>query len=315
MSAMRLPKMLLTLLVISIFAVYFILNRTEFRPLLDVNASLLIAVAALNIFAIFVNGLFTKAILIPFKKHISITESFHVSLISSVGNFFAPAGAGFGLRAIYLKKKFGLAYSDFLSTLAGNYIIVFFVSSLAGLLSLWLLKDKQDSQYIVLLLVFLAIFAGSLTLSLVRIKIPTINTRNKLLGPVFRNLERVVNGWSSIVKDKMLMLRLTAITILNVSATTILIWAIISSLHLQITIGALLLFSVLSSLSLFINITPANLGVKEAVYLFSSGILGFSTTQILSIALIDRGVMFLVLAGLWAVSHKIKASFPEKLAK
>jgi uncharacterized membrane protein YbhN (UPF0104 family) len=302
-------RVLVALTVIAAFVVYFALNADKFRPLLHIKLIYLLLAVGLNMAAVFVNGLFTKAILIPFGKHISTGESFYVSLISSVGNFFAPAGAGFGIRAVYLKKKFNLAYSDFMSTLAGNYIIVFLVDSLFGLIALWFLRDRIYGRYYLLLIVLLIIFISSLILSLLRIKIPRYDHRNRLIGPVARNLGRVINGWSNIIKNKPLMLELTGITILNVTLTLVLMAVIISSLGFSISFAGLVLFTVLSSLSLFINITPANLGVKEAVYLFSSGVLGFSASQILSIALIDRGVFFVVLLVLWTITSKTKRKF------
>src|SRR3972149_3081522 len=142
-------RILITVLVLGLFAAYFIFNIEKFKPLLDVSFVLLLLIALANIGGIFINGLFTKFILEPFKKFISIAEAFYVSVISSIGNFFAPAGTGFGIRAVYLKKKHGLPYSEFISTLSGSYILVFLVSSFVGLVSLYLLRDVYRSQYCV----------------------------------------------------------------------------------------------------------------------------------------------------------------------
>lgn len=304
MTKKRLVGILISAAVVAAFLVYLLFNSEKFRPLLHINIYYILVAALLNILAIFINGLFTKAILVPFGKNIPVSESFFLSLISSIGNFFAPAGAGFGLRAIYLKRRFNLAYSDFLSTLAGNYIIVFLVDSSAGLIALWFLRDRVNSRYLTLLFTLLTILVCSLVLSIFRIRVPVMDSKNKYIGPVLRNLGRVVNGWASIVKEKRLVVKLTGLTLLNVISTIVLMGVIIGSLHFHISTAGLVLFSVLSSLSLFINITPANLGVKEAIYLFSASVLGFSTSQILSIALIDRGVFFGVLLLLWIASSK-----------
>ena len=305
----RKVSLILTLAVIAAFVVYFILNAHQFRPLLHANLFLLLVIAAAYVTSIAVSGLFTKIILIPFNKTISLTESFFVSLISSVGNFFAPIGAGFGFRAVYLKKKFGLPYSEYISTLSGNYILVFLVNSAFGLFALYLLRSRHDSEYSVLVAAFGIVFLFSLMLSLV--KIPTKNIklqRTHWAKNFLGTLTRVTNGWNHIISHKRLMIQLTGLTILNLFITMFITFTIIKALHLSISFGPLLLFSVLGSLSLFINITPANLGVKEAIYLFSATVLGFSTYQILSIALIDRGVLFLVLIVLWLISPKLRLS-------
>jgi len=301
-------SMALTVAVIAAFVFYFMVNLHKFRPLLHINLLLLLVIAAADISSVAVSGLFTKFILKPFNKHIPLKESFFVSLISSVGNFFAPVGAGFGFRAIYLKRKFGLPYSEYISTLSGNYILVFLVNSGFGLLSLYLLKQRHNSEYGVLVAVFAVLFLVSLVLSLVRIPMKdTALQRNRYAKSFIRNLARITKGWNHIVSRRRLMLQLACLTILNLVITMLITLTIIKSLHLNITFAPLLLFSVLGSLSLFINLTPANLGVKEAIYLFSSSILGFSAAQILSIALIDRGVLFLVLLVLWLFSSRLQS--------
>lgn len=307
MKTQRFLRILTTLIILAVFAVYFFTNSAKFRPLLSVEPVPLLIIALADIAIIFVNGLFTKFILQPFKKHIPLLESFYVSLISTVGNFFAPVGAGFGFRAVYLKRKFNLPYSQYISTLSGNYIIVFLVNSFFGLLSLFLLRARHDSQYGVLVAVFGGIFMVSLTLSLIQIPFRTAEgVRYKFLRSLVRNLVRVTEGWNYIVSRRRLMARLVGLTIINLLLTMLITWLIIHALHFNIALAPLVLFSVLGSLSLFINITPANLGVKEAIYLFSSHVLGFSVSQILSIALIDRGVMFVILLLLWLGSHKMQ---------
>ncbi|HLG90980.1 MAG TPA: lysylphosphatidylglycerol synthase transmembrane domain-containing protein [Candidatus Saccharimonadales bacterium] len=301
-------SVLITASVIVIFLSYFIFNTEDFKPLLDIDGYLLIIIALANIAGVFTNGLFTKFILEPFKKYISISEAFYVSVISSIGNFFAPAGTGFGIRAIYLKKKHGLPYSEFMSTLSGNYILVFLTSSLIGLISLYLLKDQYNGQYLVLALVFGLVFIVSLALSLIRIKLPNVEpAQAKKVNPMINNLYRVLYGWSKIAADRQLVFKLAGLVIANLVVATLMYWAVITSLGLTAKLPALLLFTVLGSFTIFINVTPANLGIKEAVFIFSSTVLGFSVSQILLIAIVDRGVQFVVLISLWLLSVRLKS--------
>lgn len=151
-------RWILTGAVLLAFALYLAFNLEQFTPLLDVNVSLLLLIALVNIAIIVSNGLFTKVVLAAFGKVIGVVESAYVSLISSVGNFFATAGAGAGIRAVYLKKRHGLPYSDYMALLYGNYLLVFLVSAFFGLLSLYLLRDQQSGPYMVLLIVFAGIF-------------------------------------------------------------------------------------------------------------------------------------------------------------
>lgn len=301
-------RSILAILVLVGFIVYFALNREAFTPLLHLNLWLLGAIALADVVSITISGIFTRVVLVPFKRYISLKESVYVSLISSVGNFFAPAGAGFAFRAAYLKKRHDLSYKDYVATLYGNYIIVFLVNSAFGLVALYFLRNQSHSEWFVLVLVFAGIFAGSLLLSLIKIPSTILerDIKNRFVGKVAKILFQMLEGWNRIVGDKVLMTKLALIVAFNFGLSLAIAYLEITALHLSIGFPALLLFSVLGSLSLFVSITPANLGVKEAIFLFSSTVIGFSVSQILSIALIDRGVLFAVLVLLWLAHIKIK---------
>lgn len=209
----------------AVFSLYFIVNVHQFEPLLHINLLLLLLIAAANVSSVAISGLFTKFILEPFKKHIPLKESFYVSLISSVGNFFAPAGAGFGFRAVYLKKKYNFPYSEYISTLSGNYILVFLVNSFFGLLSLYLLNSSRNSQFGVLVLAFSVIFAVSLLLTIVKIPLRAVKKEEGgKLRQIKQTLYRITQGWNFIASHPRLLLRLVGLTVINLALTVLMTW-------------------------------------------------------------------------------------------
>lgn len=311
---MKKLNLMLTLFVVIVFLIYFMTNLSKFNALLHVNILLLFLIAIADLLVIVANGAFIRFILTPFNKNISFKESSYVSMISSVGNFFAPVGSGFGFRAVYLKKKHGLSYSDYVATLYGNYVIVFLINSFFALLALYLLKNTDSSRgYFTLFILFAGMFMVSLLLTLVRIPglKREVAIKNRHLNFVTASLINMASGWNKIISNKRLLVRLVTITVFNFLISLTVAKLEITALHFHIGFPALLLFSVLGSLSLFINITPANLGVKEAIYLFSSAVIGLSAPQILSIALIDRGILFIVLFSLWLYFVKYKHATDE----
>ncbi|OGL36142.1 hypothetical protein A3F38_01890 [Candidatus Saccharibacteria bacterium RIFCSPHIGHO2_12_FULL_48_21] len=308
MAISRILQLLLGAVVLMAFVIYFLLNFADFKLLLDINFLLLFIVGIVYSFTIIVNGLYTKYILEAFQKRISIVESTYVSLMTSIGNFFAPIGAGLGFRAFYLKKIHSLPYSDYMSTLYGNYLVILVVNSLAGLLSLLALRNHDDGPYYTLLVFFLAIFLFSLALILTKIPSKIINLfQTPNASRVKRFMESVASGWNRVASDKRLIAQLVFVTTINFLLTFSIIGLIILALNLETTIYAVLLLSALSGMSLFINITPANIGIKEVLYIFSASILGFSVAEMILIALIDRGAQFIVLFALWLLASKLKA--------
>lgn len=290
---------------ISAFSLYVAKNSADFKPLLHVSTVYLCLLVIANLGSLLLNGLFIKAILVPFNKFIGIVESFYVSLISSVGNYFAPVGVGLGFRAVYLKRRHGLSYSDFMATLAGNYILVFLVVSLAGLFGLGLLHEHASHAYWTLFAVFSMVLIFDLMLMSVSIARFVISQLEKIKFARFfvKILLSIVEGWILIIGDKRLLARLCGLIVTGFALLLAMIYIIITSLHLHIAFGGLLLMAALSSLSVFINITPGNIGIKEAVFIFSSQTIGLSTSQVLSYSVIDRGVLFLVLSVGWIFLH------------
>jgi uncharacterized membrane protein YbhN (UPF0104 family) len=143
----RYQRQLLGLFVLLVFVGYFLFNRSVLDSLRDVSPGYGLGIMVAYLGIMYTNGLFIKYIIRAFDKHISAWESVRVALISSLGNFFAASGAGLGFRAVYLKRKHNLAYSDYLSTLYGNYLLLFMICGLAGLVSLATVKHQAGLQF------------------------------------------------------------------------------------------------------------------------------------------------------------------------
>lgn len=297
---------ILTVLAIGLFIWYFINNASDFKILLNINIYSVIALIFLYTVSIVSNGLFMKLSVSIFGKSINTYESVKVSLISSAGNFFAPSGSGLGFRAIYLKKKHKLSYSDYLSIVICNYIIAFFVSALVGLFAIYLLRDQYSDSLKLLTAFFVMLAALSFAAFFIRAGKFNANSdkTNHTTNKIRLILSQVSKGWSLVLSNTGVLLPLVAIIIFNVALMIIEVFIITLSLGISISFAGILMFSVLGSLSVFINITPGNLGVKEAVYILFSSTLGLSTPEVLSIALVDRAINFVVLSVLWLIFSK-----------
>lgn len=307
-------KIVLTLAIVGAFVIYFASDPARFKPLLSVKYHYLVAILGFNLLAVAVNGLYMKLILKSFDKRIPLGESMYVSLIASVGNFFATAGAGFGFRGVYLKRQHNLAYSDYVSILSGNYILVFAANSLLGIIALIAIGSRAGTAYYTLLLVFLGVLFGSLLLAVLKMPaqwrkyVPS----NALLKKIWWMIVRVSDGWQASVAKPKLLIQLLLLVFASFGITVLITATIVASLGLTISLPKLILFGAIGSLSLFLNFTPANLGIKEAIYLFSNSVIGFSTSQILLIALIDRGVLFFTLLLAWILSLRAKRYWLDK---
>ena len=253
---------------------------------------------------IFVNGVFIKVILQSFNKVITILESFYVSVISSLGNYFLPMRGGAAIRSVYLKKKYNFSYAHFVSTLYGNYIIVFLVSSFIGLLSLVLIDIKYSISSLPLYFFFGVLFVVMLVLSLVKFPLEKIKEpKRKFFGKVVGIVKNILKGWNIIVDDKELLFSLIGLTVVNIFVTNVLFYVQFRALNIDVNLLNTVLYNALSSVSLLVSITPGSLGIREGIFSITSDILGIANEQIMQLALLDRGVSVIVLIVLFVVLY------------
>lgn len=303
-------KKRLSVILLILFTVFLVIyistHLQDFKSLTLVNPIYLLIIALGHIFGIYLNGLFLKYILEPFDKIISNLESFEVSLISTVSNYFFPVGTGAGIKAVYLKKKFKVSYTDFISTLSGNYILVFLISSFVGLFSLYFLREHSSSrQYTVLVFIFGTVFTVMLymaTLGFPEKLLEMLESTKKLQKPLLI-ISNILKGWNTIKNNRKLLIRLILITILNLVVNAGISYVAIIALNLDITLPALLLYTALGALSFLLNITPGSIGIREAILIFSSTVIGFSIPQVLSVSVIEKGILFIVLFITWILIH------------
>lgn len=294
---------ILTIFFLALFGIFFANNKEDFAGLLEIPILTLVAISALKLIVIFNAGLFIKVVLTPFEKKIGLIESYYLALLSTIGNYFLPLRGGAGIRAVYLKKKFNLTYSHFLSTLSGNYVLVFLINSFIALILLGIIHTTKSVYSIPLYLLFGAIFLITLSLSIINVpeKLLTIRTKIPLLNTLLEIFSNIVKGWQFITKHKTTILMLALLTLFNFSITASLSFLEYNAIGVSLSFVNLLLYSSLAVASLLISITPGSLGIREAIFIFFSTIIGVTNSEILQVAIIDRGMTFSLLFLLYII--------------
>lgn len=297
----------LTLLIIFLFVLYLSNNIDDVRRLTHLNLWFVAVAGAFFTLAIATNGAFTKLIVKPLGISISLREGVYLAIISSVGNFFAPAGVGYGMRAVYLKRKYGLSYAHYSSTLSAYYVLLILVNSIIGLLCLFSLGGSSAKSYYLIMVGFFAAILLSATLLLVRV--PRVATRKRehaLTQKIITFFYNASHGWHAISRNRTLMIQLCLMTFFSTILNVVVAWAIVGSLGLNVPFPAIVLYTVLGLLSMFISITPGNVGIKEVVVLFSASVMTLTLNEVLLLSVVERSIVVLVLLVLGAVSMRLK---------
>lgn len=285
-------SLLVLAVVVFFFALYLKNNIGEFRQLSFEHPVYLILLIAIFILSHYVLGWVLKKLLEPFKVFLEIKEAFMISVANGFYNLITPFRGGAAARAVYLKEKHGLYYVHFLATFSANFIIVFFASSLTGMIStIWIYVNDGIFSWL-LFWVFVGIFVSLL---LIIIFSPEFKkTPHKWLNRFIQ----VINGWHMIKNRRKIIMISFLLMLVFLLISTISTHYRFKTFGIFISFPQCLFLASVHVLSLLISITPANLGISEAITVFSATTIGITPAQSLSTAILARLVSFAALFSL-----------------
>ena len=242
---------------------------------------------------VFFNGLMLKNLIEPFG--IKLKKHFALSGAISFYNLVTPFRGGAGFRALYLKKIHNLSYSDFASSFFGNYIVIFFINSMAGVLVLLGIYWKYKIFNVYFFIIFLIMAASTIWLS-------KANFYFKRKNFLFKKINKIIAGWEQISLNKNLIKKLYSYTLGILFINALIIDYVFTAIGSPIDFLQSLYLSVISTLAILINITPGSFGVTEALFTISTSVTGLAPETMLLASLLQRAVQFMALLfiGVWA---------------
>lgn len=271
-------------------AIYYLKNNlSEFTQLRLVNPLYIVVITAIFVLTLFFNGLLLKDLMKPFGIRIKNLEAFGLAVITNFYNVVTPFRGGAGIRAFYLKKKYEFPYTYFIATLGAVYVIIFLISSLGGLLSMgyiWMRHGMFNK------LIFSVFLASSLFLLTIMIFSPRINeNKNKWANRFIK----VINSWHLIKNNRKIVLAtlFNAFVQLMLGALAFLI--AYNMFGVKIGFFKALFIGSVSSLSMILAITPGNLGVGDAINVFSAKIIGVGLTEAIAATVLLRAINLVVI--------------------
>jgi uncharacterized protein (TIRG00374 family) len=264
------------------FIYYFKNNVNDFKAITLKNPLYIIPIFIISLLFPYVNGLIIKYFSEPFNIELKFIEWYGLASITAFYNMLTPFRGGMAVKAVYLKMKHNLSYTDYLSTVAGLYVINFFVASLLGLISAYIIYIKYNIYSEVVIITFALFFIFLLLLILFS---PKFNFRTNEL---FNKFIRVINGWNLIRENNKVLISSIIITIVQffLNAFYIIYSFRLFGIELSIEKGTFL--SAILCVSKLVQITPSGLGINEAIAVFSGLILGITPAQSLAVSIISR---------------------------
>jgi uncharacterized membrane protein YbhN (UPF0104 family) len=256
------------------------------RHVLEISPWIALPLFLMSVATLVANGLYLRVIAEKFDVHLTLKEWFGLASVTAMGNYLTPFSGGLVARAAYLKSRHHFPYAHFLALLAANYMIAFAVIGITGVLTMLTMIGTGRFSW-PMILFFLATLSTILLVSF--FPSLSIGGHHRFL----RLLQQAQEGLDVIRRDRVLLLKLIALTFFNVAVGALLFSLVFHSVGAAIPFKIALLIYLLTACTVLINITPGNLGVQEAVASLAAALLGAGADMGLLASLIIRSVAIL----------------------
>lgn len=262
----------------------------------DVLASLtfswihVIALLPLVVCTVLVIGLLNQLIIDHFGLRLRFGQWAALGFASTLANYVLPLRAGMALRAAYLKRCHDFPMNRFGSSMVFIYVTTLLCNSAIGLFLLaraW--RHGDDFQW-PLACCFLVFFAISLSALFVSPR-SSEETRVSAIGEYLVKIRR---GWQDLKQSRPLLAKVAIATIANTALAAVRFQIAYAATGHWVNMADCLLVSALATLSVFISITPASLGIKEAAIVFASTAINLPPEVGLLAAAVDRAAAIAV---------------------
>ena len=299
---MNYVKRIIYLLTILGAAVYLYYKWDDLGRLLDLKISSIVILVLAALAPIFVNGIYFFKAVKEYDIRPGLNESIGLTAINSMYAYILPIKSGLVVRAYYLKRKYDFSYPAYFSFLAGNYVIGFGVAFLAAsLLSsyFWMEEELDLTKTLLIVTIFPAYLIGLYILD--KIDIPIEKIRYGLL----RKIKETTSSIRKFKTNRNLLLQTIVVQVSLIFVNALRLYLAFVLLGFEVSAVHVLTVQILLNLSLFVSITPGNLGIREGIIAFSAGFLSLTTDEALLIAVVDRAAILVVVFLLGLVYSRI----------
>ncbi len=278
---------LLILVLFFSWSIYFFWHNHEtFKSISSLSLPNILFLVFLHSVFLFNSGLYIKTNLKEFNLHLKASECFGVSCVTTLFNYLTPFRGGAFIRASYLKKKYSFEYSKTIGTLLGNYILIYWINSITGLLCCIIFLYSKKIYSITLITVLLLTFLFFSVIILHPGSILTKSSNNKFRGEI----NNIINSWTSLQKKPSLLIKLSFITFSNLFISSLAMYYEFFFIDVSISYSQALLINAVGTFSLFFSITPGSLGIKETFIIIIANLVGINTSDAFLVSIIDRSI-------------------------
>jgi len=234
------------------------------------------------------NGLQNTFLYRNLGANITHQEGLWLTAVSTLANQL-PISGGVVSKGIYLKYKYNLSYTRFVSSTFALFFCFVAVNGAVGMITLLYLTFFE--KIVISPILWFAFAAMFFCFSIFWLPLNHI----KLPKRFHESFQRAIEGWIIISKNFSLLLQLMSLQSVLLVLLALRYWVAFHMLSQNVSAGQTLLFASASILTQLVSIAPGGLGVREAIVGAIAAVFGFNaSTSIVAVGL-DRLISTLVI--------------------
>lgn len=256
----KLP-IILVFIILCIFGYYIYINFDLIIQLFDFSINVIIKLILMSGLSILLNGVANYLLYRQLGIPLSFINSFGLATINTLANYL-PFSGGLIAKGVYLKERYNLAYTKYISATGALYLLFISTNGLIGLISLVIiLITTGDKPPLVIFMGY-----GLMFLCVGFLWFPFIN---KLVPDRWINtVKRINDGWHILRENKLLVIQLAIVQILSVQIMAIRFSLGYALFNQDVPMLSAMLFSSATILTRLVSFVPGGIGVREAIVAF-----------------------------------------------
>jgi uncharacterized membrane protein YbhN (UPF0104 family) len=276
---LKVIKVLILIIVLIFIFIYIKRNPQEFIKITDLTISQFLILSTITILNIALSALLFMLLLKSFGVNLQFMESFSLSVISRFANHLLIKGGPIA-RSIYLKKVHKLKIVNYL--LITSFLSIMQLVSTSFLYVLLMIEKYFKGIYPDTKLL---IFVGSVLI----ITIALLLLINSIwINTKIKKIAQLLKVWAEIENKHKIIIQAFVITLITIKLFSFKIFFIYASLFQPISFSTALIIGATGFLSQFIALTPASLGIQEALMSYIASLNGINFTTTFAVSSIDR---------------------------
>ena len=244
--------------VLLIFGTYLGKNINRYQQLFNLKLSSFLYLLGLVFLFILINGTINYFFYRALDVFLEYNESIGLATVNTLANQLPFAG-GLIAKGTYLKKRYHLSYTRFLSATMALYVCFLVVNGLVALVVLgyWAFLQSRNVP-LGLVLGFTGMVAGVLSFWIPFDKIPLPKKLN-------RRLVQLIDGWQCLRNNLRIVGIMVTLQMVGLFIFSGRLWLSFRAFSQNVSYTECLLFSSATVLTRLVSFAPGGLGVRESI--------------------------------------------------